>query len=69
MQPTAILPSAFHQRIRAQEAPGGAPVTLNIVVPSVTEPGKMFDVRVAVLDETGYPSKVEGAADSSRPLR
>lgn len=49
-------PSAYEQRILAGEAPGGAPAKLQVVIPSITAPGRAFEARIAVLDELGYPS-------------
>ena len=49
-------PSTFHLKILSQEAPGGLPHALNVVIPSITRPGKPFEIKIAVLDETGYPS-------------
>ncbi|MBN2302333.1 MAG: hypothetical protein JXN60_07460 [Lentisphaerae bacterium] len=49
-------PSELQQKVLAQEAPGDVPVALNIIIPSVTKPGEMFDAKVIVLDKAGYPS-------------
>lgn len=51
-----IYPSEFELRVLAQEAPGGAPARVAVVIPTVTTPDKPFDIRVAVLDANGYPS-------------
>ena len=61
MSVTASYPPPVQRRVLKQEAPGGSPVTLDIVVPSVTQPGVPFSVRVAVLDKKGYPSVECGA--------
>jgi hypothetical protein len=50
------FPSIFHLKVLSQEAPGGLPRTINVVIPSITRPGKAFEVKIAVLDELGYPS-------------
>ncbi|NOZ23324.1 MAG: hypothetical protein GXP25_19800 [Planctomycetes bacterium] len=44
------------ERILEQEAPGGRPARLSIVVPSVVAPDEPFSIKLAVLDEKGYPS-------------
>ena len=49
-------PPRFHQKVLAQEAPGSTPAAVDVVVPSVLEPGQLFNVRLAVLDALGYPS-------------
>ena len=49
-------PSAFERRVLAEEAPGGEPRSVSIVVPSVGRPGEPLAVKVAVLDEWGHPS-------------
>ncbi len=56
MEPIAVYPPRLQQKILAQEAPGKAPVTLAIVIPSVTRPMQPFAVNVSVLDANGYPS-------------
>jgi len=53
---TIAYPPDFHQKVLAQEAPGGALVVVSLVVPTVTVPGEPFTVKVAVLDERGFPS-------------
>ena len=68
MQPTYIYPSAREQKILAQEAPGGSPAELSIVIPSVTRPSESFGVRVAVLDSAGYPSmQCDNAVEITMP--
>ena len=68
MQQTASYPSAFHQKVLAQEAPGGVPHSLNVIIPSVTHPGRMFDARAAVLDKAGYPSlQCDGCVEVAIP--
>ena len=49
-------PSPFDLKVLRDEAPGGAPASFDAVVPSVTEPGRPFCVKLAVLDANGYPS-------------
>lgn len=62
--PAASSPSALEQKILLQEAPGGEPARLNVVAPSVVRPGESFSLRIAVLDETGYPSvRCDAAVD------
>lgn len=56
MRQDIIYPSALQQKVLTQEAPGGAPARLDVVIPSVTRPGKAFDLSVAILDHHGYPS-------------
>jgi hypothetical protein len=56
MKPIAIYPPALQQKVLAQEAPGGIPVALSIVIPSVTRPSEPFEVSIAVLDANGYPT-------------
>lgn len=54
--PEVVYPPRFHQRVLAQEAPGDRPVVVSVVVPTVTVPGGPFTVKVAALDERGFPS-------------
>lgn len=56
MQPDIVYPSPLQQKVLAQEAPGGDPAKLNVVIPSVTRPGKALDLSVSVVDRNGYPS-------------
>ncbi len=56
MQPDILYPSPLQQKVLAQEAPGGDPAKLSVVIPSVTRPGKAFDLSVSVVDRNGYPS-------------
>jgi len=49
-------PPSFHQRVLAVEAPGGEPWKVAVVIPTVTRPGKPFDVKISVMDDNGYPS-------------
>ena len=51
-----VFPPPLLQRVIAQEAPGGAPAALELVLPSVTVPGEPFALKVAVWDDAGYPS-------------
>ncbi len=44
------------ERLIAIEAPGGAPAKLSVVAPSIVEPGEPFTLKLAALDEDGYPS-------------
>lgn len=55
-KPAIIYPSALEQKILLNEATGGHPVTLTIVIPSITHPEKACNIRIAVLDANGYPS-------------
>ena len=54
--PEVVYPPRFHQKVLAQEAPGGTLVVVSLVVPTITVPGETFTVKVAVLDERGFPS-------------
>ena len=54
--PEVVYPPRSSQRVLASEAPGGVPATVSLVVPTVTVPGEPFTVKVAVLDERGFPS-------------
>ncbi len=56
----------FFERILALEGPGGPTKRLSVVAPSVVAPGESFTVRLAALDELGFPS-VECDAPA-RPL-
>jgi hypothetical protein len=56
MESITNYPPPLQQKILAQEAPGGMPVALSIVIPSVTRAAEPFDVSIAVLDANGYPS-------------
>ncbi len=49
-------PTDWEQRVLAQEAPGGRPVDVRIVVPTITAVGEEFAAKVAVVDETGFAS-------------
>jgi len=51
-----VYPSAFEQRVLAEEAPGGEPRYVSLVVPSVGRSGEPFPVKVAVLDRWGHPT-------------
>ncbi len=51
-----IHPPPLAQKVLALEAPGGPAVSASVVVPTLTRPGEPFDARVALADETGYPS-------------
>jgi len=51
-----VYPPALQQKALALEAPGGPPVTVSLAAPSVVAPDEPFDLRVAVLDQDGYPS-------------
>ncbi len=54
------------ERILAVEAPGGPVARLSVVVPSVVTPGEAFAVKLAAVDEKGYPSLECGEA--ARPV-
>lgn len=61
-------PTEFQQKILKQEAPGGAPASINAVVPSITKPGESFVLKVAVLDADGYPClECEGQVSVAQP--
>jgi len=67
-----VYPSAFERRLLALEAPGGEVRSLSVVVPSVVRPGERFEVKLALLDDRGYPSMqadgtLELRASSGRP--
>ncbi len=63
-----IYPPHFHRKVLAQEAAGGAPVLVSLVVPTVTVPGEPFTVKVAVLDDRGFPSlECDGAVTVRGP--
>lgn len=67
--PQILFPSPFERGVLAQEAPGGEPASASIVVPTLTVSGKPFPVRLAVLDERGYPSiRFDGAVKLRGPL-
>ncbi|GAH67311.1 unnamed protein product, partial [marine sediment metagenome] len=51
-----VYPSAFEQRVLAEEAPGGEPRYVSLVVPSVGRSGEPFPVKAAVLDRWGHPT-------------
>jgi len=50
-----VPPPEFHERVLTLEAPGGVPVQVSLVVPTITAPGESFDVKVAVIDANGLP--------------
>ncbi|MFW6125326.1 MAG: hypothetical protein ACOC46_04190 [Pirellulales bacterium] len=67
-----VHPPALAQKTLLQEAPGGPPRRVALVVPTLTAPGAPFRARVAVLDENELPStsctddlliRVPGAAE------
>jgi hypothetical protein len=61
-----VHPPPFDRRILRAEAPGGEPASLGIVVPTITHPGRPFDVRVALADADGYPvERFTGAVELS----
>jgi len=51
-----VLPSGFDQRVLGQEAPGGPPASVSLVLPTITAPGRPFDIRLAVRDGNALPS-------------
>lgn len=53
--------SPFEQRVLMNEAPGGQPAILDIVIPSHVNLREPFSLKVAVLDAMGYPSVECGA--------
>ncbi len=63
-----VYPSTFHRKILAQEAPGGKPAAVSLVIPTVTRPGRPFALKVAILDRHGYPSlAAEGSLQVELP--
>ena len=56
MRSTSNYPPILHQKVLAQEAPGGIPAGLSCVVPSITKPEESFDIHLAAVDRNGYPS-------------
>ncbi len=64
-----IYPPHLARRVLALEAPGGKAAAVSLVVPTITVPGEPFTVKVAVLDELGYPStEFDGAVKLRGPL-
>ncbi|MBS3762620.1 MAG: hypothetical protein KGZ25_04860 [Planctomycetes bacterium] len=60
--------SPLHEKILKQEAPGGSPALLSLVVPSITRPGQPFELKLAILDSMGYPSlEYEGSVEVTPP--
>jgi hypothetical protein len=51
-----FYPEENVQRIFTLESPGREPVSVSIVIPSVTTPDEPFDIKTVVLDKNGYPS-------------
>ncbi len=51
-----VFPSRIDRKLLKLEAPGGKPVVVNMVVPTITEPHKPFVLKIALADEMGYPS-------------
>ena len=59
---SVALPPRFHQKVIANEAPGGEAAEVLLVVPTIVEPGEEFALKIAVLDADGYPSvELDGA--------
>jgi len=57
-----LYPSEFHQKVIAQEAPGGPASEVGLVAPTVARPGEPIVLKVAALDADGYPSvELDGA--------
>jgi hypothetical protein len=54
--PEIIRPPRFHQKVIAQEAPGGPPARVSLVAPTIAAPGEPFALKLAVLDELGFPT-------------
>ena len=61
-----VYPEPLLRKMLALEGPGGAPVSVDLVAPTVVTPGEPFAVKVAVLDEFGYPSLEFGGKLSIR---
>ena len=53
-------PPKLDRKVLAQEAPGGEPASVDVVLPTITGQGTPFCVKVAVLDQLGYPSMEYG---------
>ena len=57
-----LYPTPWARRVLSQEAPGGRPAEVRIVVPTITAVGEEFSAKVAVADKTGFASlEVDGA--------
>ncbi|KPJ52021.1 MAG: hypothetical protein AMS16_06975 [Planctomycetes bacterium DG_58] len=61
-----VYPSRTDEKLLRIEAPGGEPVVVNMVVPTVTEPGEPFVLKIALADEMGYPSVEYGGSVTVR---
>jgi len=51
-----VYPAGVDRKVLVLEAPGGEPSTLNLVVPTITEPGTPFTLKMSLADVKGYPS-------------
>ena len=51
-----VRAAPFHERVLAQEAPGGPAAEACVVAPTLVAPGEPFRLRVAVTDVHGYPA-------------
>lgn len=52
-----VYPSAFSQRVLANEVPAGAAARVAVYLPTIIRPRQPFDIKVAVCDAQGYPCK------------
>jgi hypothetical protein len=63
-----LYPPRLAQRVLAVEAPGGPPDRVTLTLPSVASPDELIELKIAVLDERGYPStEYDGALELSLP--
>ena len=61
-----VYPSGMDRKVLTLEAPGGEPVVLNMVVPTITEPGEPFTLKISLADADGYPSVAFGGTVTVR---
>jgi len=54
--PRVTYPSRLEQKVLSSEAPGGAPVHVELVAPTIAASGVPFSLRVAVSDDVWLPS-------------
>lgn len=62
-----VYPNAFEQKVLVQEAPGGSPQHVYLVVPTITMPNQPFVLKVAVVDQHGCPAYLEQPLAISGP--
>ena len=61
-------PDSFSQRVIALEAPGDVPEKVNLVIPTISQIGRSFPVKIALMDSIGYPSlQMAGSVTVSHP--